>query len=138
MGELLEVQDEYEAIKLTNDTAQVIELMGRTRVLLDRAKAMKAPELPLFVRVLNTRRAALLLQEAEDLLEQVGILMNDPVPTSNRPWYARRRSLLCLQWITGTANAYSMVCALIEGFWIIAALSALCLAVTTQWIIPRK
>jgi hypothetical protein len=121
-----------------NDGAQVVELLARAEALLERAKALKSPDKHPIVRFLNTRRQAMLLQEADAVLEQVGVLLHSPVSDQPRPWWARRRTLLVLQWVTGISNAYATINAVIEGSWVIAAMSAFCLLITTQWIIPRK
>lgn len=122
------------------DMANIVERMARAEALIKQARALTAPDRPLIVRIWHFRRSVLLLQEADALLDEACVLSGmKPIEPPPTPWYApRRRTLIVMQWVCGTANALSAIFALEAGSWMTFAFSALCVVVCTHWIIPRR
>lgn len=129
-------RDDSDAMR---NAASIIELLARAEVILARVKELRSPGKPLLVRLWNMRRAAVLINEADYLLEQATQLQGLHLPPEKRPWYVPgRRRLLVLQWVTGTANAYSAIGHLASGRYLFAAASVFCIWLCAMWVIPRK
>lgn len=118
---------------------RVFELMDRIHVLSAQARCLTNPERPLIVRLWHSRRALLMLQEAEALLEEIARITNQPIPEKKRGrFHLGRKGWQRLQFFGGVANALTMLLHIEAGQYIPAGISAICVLICALWVIPRK
>lgn len=122
------------------DHTEVHALMQQAEALNAAADALLDKRRPLLLRMLQTRRAKELNDQAQDLMDEIRVRLG--LPAEERPpekyGHFTRTGWVRLQWFIGIWNAFTMVWALYDGRWFTSVTSLLSMLACTLWVLPRK
>jgi hypothetical protein len=119
-----------------NDPEKLFRMYDKLEALLEAARRAAGPHLPRWRRLLGAYRAALLIREAEDLMDEISALQG--VPRKPAIWLGMgRKGWLRTQFFFGVLNAISALYAIEDRRWISAAFSIACTLICASWRLPK-